>query len=269
MEKKLTKRYELTNNCNIKNYIDYNIENNFNKIKEPSLFHNSNNIKYNTFYYIFIENEQNSKISNYQMKSYLDKGKLCPTIPLFKNKANNYILTERNNKEKSLKKISTKQMKIKLIKFINSRKNNSFEKTILLSKENNESKKYIRKIDIDLKNLIISKKRKIKSQIGGISGDNNFKIKSQNLINNAKFGDNNLIYNKLSSYSESKKILNNDSNKNRNTQKKFIDRNTNVELKKLRSKTIKTKYLRTSLNNIARNITYINQKIILYQIKKL
>ena len=260
MEKKLTKRYELTNNCNIKNYIDYNTENNFNKIKEPSLFHNSNNIKYNTFYYIFIENEQNSKISNYQMRSYLDKGKLCPTIPLFKNNTNNYILTERKNKEKSLKKISTKQMKIKLIKFINSRKNNSFEKTILLSKENNESKKYIRKIDIDLKNLIISKKRKIKSRVGGISGDNNFKIKSQNLINNAKFGDNNLIYNKLSSYSESKKILNNDSNKNRNTQKKFIDRNTNVELKKLRSKTIKTKYLRTSLNNIARNITYINQK---------
>ena len=77
-----------------------------------------------------------------------------------------------------MKKISTKQMKIKLIKFINSRKNNSFEKTILLSKENNESKKYIRKIDIDLKNLIISKKRKIKSRVEGISGENNFKIKS-------------------------------------------------------------------------------------------
>jgi hypothetical protein len=123
----------------------------------------------------------------------------------------------------------------------------------LLLKSKKEPKKYLRKIDIDLNNLILTKKKNMKINKVLLSEDNR-KVKIHNLIN-----DLNLEKHKLYIYgreNKNKLIKTND------------EKPKNSDITHLQRNNVKSEYLNSALNSITRNVTFLNEKIIRYQIRK-
>ena len=190
-----------------------------------------------------IMQENNFPNSIYKLKimdknNYIKKGNLTTRKILNSKDLNNYAnsISIRNTSFSKIKLISTSSI------------SNSFEEEKkLFLKSKKEPKKYLRKIDIDINSLILSKKKKRKINKAMLSEDNR-KVRIHNLIN-----DLNIEKHKLHIYG------NENGNKNRlikiyNEKPKYSD------VTRLKNQAVKSEYLNDALNSITRNITFLNKK---------
>ena len=181
------------------------------------------------------------KLKRMDKNNYKEKGNLTTrkitNIKDLKNNANNMSI--RNTSFSKIKLISTSSI------------SNSFEEEKkLILKTKKEPNKYLRKIDIDLNSLILSKKKKMKIKKELLSEDNR-KIRIHNLINGLNF-EKNKLYIKTTFGNE---------NKNKNISIKINNEKPKYSIiKNLKNAKTKSDYLNNVLSSITRNITFLNNK---------
>ena len=235
--------------------------------KTIASFHNFNNNKI-----IKIPNNNklyiNNKNLNYQIKSYFNKKVKHPIYSL-NNISLNHLYIKKNKTERKIKKENSKNIiikdkllsKLKKNKLSKPPKINSYnilENTDLFPKEINKSKKYLRKIDLQLNSLLKTRNKTV-NNIKSILSEDNRKINIHNLFNNCNMDIKNLKYQQFSSGNNKNKIFGENDNTFKN--REYLNKkNLYNEIRKLRNKTLKNNYLKTILNNITRNVTYYNQK---------
>jgi hypothetical protein len=142
---------------------------------------------------------------------------------------------------------NNKYNKIKLIKPIDIN-NNFFDDRKIFPKKSIESKKYLRKIDIELKN-ILNRGKNNKTKKPFLS-ENIRKIKEYNLLN-----DINIERESMTTY-----YNNFFKNKDKDINEKYNEQSHDNKLFKLKNKTLNNNYLYNELNNITRNAIVLNQK---------
>jgi len=242
-------------------------------IKDPKI--NSELTKtneYNFFHKTSLSNSifsmiQNSNRNNYDNNFYLKKpnnpNSKDPIYPIYKNNTFRYFNTKndfrekRNNISSDFKKGN--YIKIKLVKPFLSIKS---KKLSLKLNQNEESKKYLRKLDLELNSLLSSGKRNLKKKQPLLSEDNR-KMRTQNLLKNINIENHNKFIQLAKSIDYNNKNgfikLNNNIHTNKSNDK--------IQLKSLYSKTNKfinkrteKNHLNLILNSITRNVTFLNQK---------
>ena len=228
------------------------------------------NNEYNFFHKTTISNSifsmiQNSNRNNYDntfsLKKSNNQNSKDPIYPLYKNNTFRNFNTKNDFREKNnnisshLKKGN--YIKIKLVKPFLSIKNKDLS---LKLNQNEESKKYLRKLDLELNNLLSSGKKNQKKKQPFLSEDNR-KIRTHYLLKNINIEN----HNKLIQLTKSIDKKNN-----------FIKLNNNIHINKSNDKiSLKSLYSKTKqfvskstgknnlnqiLNNMTRNVTFLNQK---------
>ena len=171
--------------------------------------------------------------NNFNKKGNLTTRKIL-NIKDLKNNANSISI--RNKSFSRIKLISTSSL------------SNSFEEEKkLFLKSKLEPKKYLRKLDIDINSLILSKKKNMKINKALLSEDNR-KVRIHNLIN-----DLNLEKHKLYIYG-------NENGRNNNFIKINNEKPKYSDITHLQRDIVKSEYLDNALNSITRNITFLNNK---------
>ena len=249
-KKKIFSRNETIKDTKINHELTKNNENNFfhktsfsNSIF--SMIQNSNRKNYDNTFSLKKSNNQNSKDPIYPLYKY----------NTFRNFNNMNDFREKNNNISShLKKGN--YIKIRLVKpFLIKNKDLSLKLNL-----NGESKKYLRKLDLELNNLLSSGKKNQKKKQPLLSEDNR-EIKAHYLLKNINIKNQNKL-NQLT------KSIDNKNNFIKLNNKFHINKsNDKISLKSLYSKTkqfvnksTEKNHLNQILNNMTRNVTFLNQK---------
>lgn len=258
----------MKNNINVRNEIKKNLK--INLIQSELIKINTENEKENTIFpktpfrtnifplnRNYTKNKQTLILNKLSSDILKDSSFPIPISKLRRLDKNNYnrkgnLTTRKTLNVKDMKNnansISIRNTSFSRIKLISASSiSNSFEEEKkLFLKSKKEPKKYLRKIDIDLNSLILSKKKKMKINKELLSEDNR-KVRIHNLINDLNLGKNKLH------------IFSNENNKNmfikiNNEKPKYSDINH------LKNQNVKIDYLNNALNSITRNIAFLNKK---------
>ena len=268
MDKKIIKRNKTKDDHNIKIsdfiFSKKNTNNNYNNIlkttlhnKTFSLFPISINNKNKTLVSLKTINGAYLKTAENEIKSYFDKKLKYPVSSFnkisfkLKHFNRNQNLTERKSNKKIYNyNIKTNYNKIKLVKPSSNISYKFFDNKKVFPVKNFESKKYLKKIDIELNNILIPRNNiKVKNPF---PSEDNRKIKIHNLLNDINIDrQNNSYFHKY--FKINKKYILKSSDKS----------NSNLphsDMRLLKNKTLKNNYLKGTLDNITRDVTYLNQK---------
>ena len=250
-KKKIFSRNEIIKDAKINRELTKNNECNFfhkasfsNSIF--SMIQNSNRNNYDDTFSLKKSNNLNSKEQIY---------------PIYKNRTFRNFNTKNDFREKKTNISSDSKkgnsIRIKLVKPFLLIKNKDLS---LKLNQNEESKKYLRKLDIELNTLLSFEKKNQKKKKLLLSEDNR-KIKTHYLLKNIKIEN----HNKFIQLTKSIDNKNNFMKLNNNIH--INKKNDKISLKSLYSKTkqfinknTEKNHLNQILNNMTRNVTFINQK---------